>query len=168
MLVVVCFCEPNQTFVPPYFGQDEIPQFDFHWSQKIDTAVWRGALTGQKRDGFSIRDIPMLSPKELCLEMHRCRLVLQTARTELVNAKLVGLPGKTDLIPSEIDGTKLYGEKLSYSEMLQHKAIIMLEGNGTYGELCMLGLIENSVSKLSTLIQMSRRVLNGLFTAIQL
>jgi hypothetical protein len=111
---------------------DEIPEFDIIWSQKIDAAIWRGALTGQKRDGFSIRDEKSMTSKEICLQMHRCRLVLKTATSELVNANLVGLPSKIDnIIPEVIDGIKIYGEKASYSEMLQYKAIIMLEGNGT-------------------------------------
>jgi hypothetical protein len=114
-----------------HFGMlDEIPDFDIPWSLKLNAAIWRGALTGQKRDGFSLRERLGLPPKEMCLQMHRCRLVLHTADSDLVNANLVGLPGKKDLIPEMVEGVKLYGEKASYSEMLQFKAIIMLEGNG--------------------------------------
>lgn len=58
--------------------------------------------------------------------MHRCRLALQSASTTLVDAKLVG-PEKW--IPRMIDGIEVYGDKLDYEQMLQYKAIIMLEGN---------------------------------------
>ena len=46
----------------------------------------------------------------------------------------MGLPGKSDRIPKFIDGVQIYGDKASYSDMLQYKAIIMLEGNGKSNE----------------------------------
>jgi hypothetical protein len=109
---------------------DEIAQFDIPWSQKREVAIWRGALTGKKRDGYSVRE-NSITAKEKCLMMHRCRLAYLTAHSGLVDAKLVSLPDRKEVIPEWIDERPLFGEKASYAEMLQYKAIIMLEGNGT-------------------------------------
>jgi hypothetical protein len=109
---------------------EEIVQFDTPWIHKRQAAIWRGALTGQKRDGYSARDKGSITDKDACLMMHRCRLVYHSAKSELVDAKLVSLPGRREAIPKSIGGVPLFGDKASYEEMLQFKAIIMLEGNG--------------------------------------
>jgi hypothetical protein len=109
---------------------DEIFQFDIAWSHKRNKAIWRGALTGKNRDGYSVRHTGSITAKETCLMMHRCRLVYQSAQSNIVDAKIVSLPGRKEAVPSSIDRILLFGEKASYAEMLEFKAIIMLEGNG--------------------------------------
>lgn len=110
-----------------HFGMmDQIPAADRPWSEKKDAAVWRGALTGIFRDGFKLGMAKSLSEREICMKMHRCRLALQTAHTPLVDAMLTG---KEKWVSRVVDGVPVYGEKYSYEQMLEYKAIIMLEGN---------------------------------------
>ena len=66
------------------------------------------------------------SEKEVCLMMHRCRLALQTGNSPLIDAQLTG---KEKWIPRVVDGIQVYGDKKTYAEILEYKAIIMLEGN---------------------------------------
>jgi Glycosyl transferase family 90 len=79
------------------------------------------------------------STTALCLTIPRCRLVYQhsknrnsnsnntTSAASLLDAKLTNtfgyVPNVTD------DGTVLVSERTSYSEMLQYKVIVILEGN---------------------------------------
>jgi hypothetical protein len=111
---------------------DDIVVFDIEWSQKRDGAIWRGALTGRKRDGYRVRNTDSMTAKKTCLLMHRCRLVYHCAHSSIVDAKLVSLPGRNDVVPDSIQGVDLFGEKASYADMLEYKAIIMLEGNGAF------------------------------------
>jgi len=66
--------------------------------------------------------------------MHRCRLVYNTAHSNLVDAALTKPSRKDGLwqVPGfheEIGDIRLVGDFRSYQEMLEFKAIIMLEGN---------------------------------------
>jgi hypothetical protein len=123
---------------------DQIPEHDIPWSNKKDAAIWRGALTGRKRDGFSILTAASQTPRERCLQMHRCRLVLSHSGSTVIDAKLVGIAADFSPLPSVIDGVELYGEKASFQDMLQYKAIIMLEGNDVSSGL-KWALFSNSV-----------------------
>lgn len=117
---------------------DEIPANDIPWSEKKDAAIFRGALTGMKRGGFrviqeSLKGVDKLS---LCLSMQRCRMVYNSHNSTLVNASLTGTLMEHShnlidgpVVPAVLNGVPLYGTRMSYSELLQYKALIMLEGN---------------------------------------
>jgi hypothetical protein len=81
-----------------------------------------------ERDGFRHSKMDAVDDKRDCLLMHRCRLVYNTAGSSLVNAILVHVPG-VELGPERIGDIQLYGDALNYQQLLQYKAIIMLEGN---------------------------------------
>jgi hypothetical protein len=125
-----------------HFGMlDEIPAADIPWSEKYDGAVFRGALTGVNRNnrvGTVPKNLADTTTQQttLCLQVQRCRLVYRYRHSTLVNASLVDVLSEQQhhnlVLPSVLDdGTSLFGQRLSYPELLQYKAIIMLEGNGT-------------------------------------
>jgi len=105
-----------------------IPSLDVPWERKKSAAVWRGALTGIFRDGFTLDMFDTKTDKELCMMMHRCKLSFLNHATPLVDAKMV-LGNTKRTIPEVIDGVSVYGNKLNFDQMLAYKAIIMLEGN---------------------------------------
>lgn len=97
----------------------KVEAHDIPWAQKLDRAVFRGSLTGR---------MPMDRPeRERCRSMPRCNLVWQHANSTLVDAKLSKLDGRP--LPNMLDGVLLTGAALSQQELLQFKALIMLEGN---------------------------------------
>lgn len=104
----------------------DIPPADIAWEKKRNMAVFRGGLTGKKRDGFSKELRLNMTDTEMCLVMHRCRLVYQTANSKLVDAKLV--PPVHD-VPESIGNVQIFDKPIPYVESLKYKAIIMLEGN---------------------------------------
>lgn len=118
---------------------DEILDADIPWSDKHDQAVFRGALTGLKRNGFRVvQNLATLTQTTLCIEIQRCRLVYQHRYSTLVNASLVDVLSEQPnnllrdfVVPSVLNEPSLFGQRLSYPELLKYKAIIMLEGNGT-------------------------------------
>jgi hypothetical protein len=125
-----------------HFGMlDEIPAADVPWSEKYDMAVFRGALTGVNRNnrvGTVPKNLADTTTQQttLCLQVQRCRLVYRYRHSTLVNASLVDVLSAQQhhnlVVPSVLDdGTSLFGQRLSYPELLKYKAIIMLEGNGT-------------------------------------
>ena len=117
---------------------DEIPANDIPWSEKKDTGVFRGALTGMKRSGFRVvqESLKGKSKLSLCMFMQRCRLVYRSHNSTLVDASLTGtltyhshnmIDGP--VVPAVLNGVTLYGSRMDYAELLQYKALIMLEGN---------------------------------------
>jgi hypothetical protein len=108
-----------------------ISAFDIPYEQKKDMAVFRGALTGIYRDGYKLHLKGKLSDEEKCLLIHRCRLVYTNAHSKLVDARLVQAKrqDRNHEIPPSIGGVEIYGSKYKYEQMLQYKAIIMVEGN---------------------------------------
>lgn len=127
-----------------HFGMlDEIPVADIPWTDKKDGAIWRGALTGMKRNGFRVVQSATAASTnninnklEMCMSMQRCKLVYTHAASALVNASLVGVVAyhshnmlSEPVVPEVLQGVRLYGPRVSYHEILQYKAIIMLEGN---------------------------------------
>jgi hypothetical protein len=52
--------------------------------------------------------------------------VYNNHKSPLVDALMIG---QEKFVPREVDGVPLYGDKVGYGDMLQYKAIIMLEGN---------------------------------------
>lgn len=110
----------------------DIPSYDIPFEEKKDAAVFRGALTGLYRDGYKATMKGKVNDEEKCKLIHRCRLVYQSARSKLVDARLVHAKrqaGQEQEIPNKIGNIQIYGSKYNYQQMLQYKAIIMLEGN---------------------------------------
>ena len=124
--------------VQRHFGMlDEIPDTDIPWSMKKDGGIFRGALTGMKRNGFRVvKKSVTETQKDLCLQIQRCKFVYEHSDAKLVNASLVGVVAshpnnllRGPVVPEVLDGVRLYGPRLSLSDLLEYKAIIMLEGN---------------------------------------
>lgn len=117
---------------------DHIPGVDIPWSEKKNGGIWRGALTGRKRSVFRVVQSAtnQISKTEMCMNMQRCKLVYLHANSTLVNASLTGVMAvqphtllPEHVIPEVLDGVRLYGPHTSYADLLQYKAVIMLEGN---------------------------------------
>ena len=125
--------------VERHFGLvPDIPSLDRPWSEKKDQAIFRGQFTGHFPNSMSGSDIDKLSAREQCELLQRCRLVYHSASSSsssrtsppLVDAKLAfPIIEVRKNFPSSIDGIELYGERVSIAEMLEYKAIVMLEGN---------------------------------------
>lgn len=125
---------------------DEIPAADIPWGEKVPGAIWRGALTGMKRNGFrvvqtmkananNINDTRTVK-QDLCMNMQRCKLVYQASTSSVVNASLVGVATAhahntfaDPIVPEILDGVRMYGPRATFQDMLRYKAVIMLEGN---------------------------------------
>lgn len=112
-----------------YGMMEEIPDADIPWSKKKDMAVWRGGLTGIFRDGFKLGMLKSKTSREICMLMHRCKLVLMNGNSKLVDAKMTESEKAKKFVPDLIDQIPMYGKKMSYRDMLGYKAIVMLEGN---------------------------------------
>lgn len=118
----------------------EIPLVDIPWSEKQFGAIWRGALTGMKRNGFRVvQKYDSQSKESLCLQIQRCRLVYLYANSTTVNASLVDVMAPQPntmldgpVVPEVLDGIPLFGPRLTYGDMLQYKMIIMMEGTTRY------------------------------------
>jgi hypothetical protein len=105
-----------------HFGLlDKVSREDTPWSLKLNMAVFRGQLTGS-RDGFD----KSKSDKENCYNMRRCRLVYTHANSNLVHARLTSTRKR---LPPTLNGVNLMASKTTIQNLLQYKAIIMLEGN---------------------------------------
>lgn len=117
---------------------DEVQAADLSWDEKYDMAVFRGALTGMKRNGFRVvQNLATHTKKNMCQEIQRCRLVYLHRNSKLVNASLVDVMSEhpnnlisDPVVPSVLNGVSMFGPRLSYAELLKYKAVIMLEGNG--------------------------------------
>ena len=105
-----------------------VDRLDIPWENKIDRAIFRGALTGmqpERHEGDTF--------VELCSAIPRCWFVYQLLHSRnksLVDAKLVRT--EMSLLPDvKVLGPPvgLYGKSVSMKNMLKCKMIIMLEGN---------------------------------------
>jgi Glycosyl transferase family 90 len=123
---------------------ENIPAADVPWRDKKNAAIWRGALTGINRNGTrNMQDLVTSSSTidanqtAVCLTLQRCKLVYEHASSHLVNASLTSVVAyhpnnrfRTSFLPYVLeDGVHLVGPHLSYTDLLQYKALIMLEGN---------------------------------------
>jgi hypothetical protein len=117
---------------------------DTLWSLKINKAVFRGALTGLQ---------PILAKKEKgktvfdnCMLSQRCRLVFQHYKSTLVDARLTPPvpPAALGFINKTVNGVSLFEKRFTMQQMLQYKAIIILEGNDVASGL-KWALLSNSV-----------------------
>jgi Glycosyl transferase family 90 len=123
-----------------HFGRlIDVPAMDTVWEKKRNAAVWRGAMTGRNRGVRKNTQRQQSSADEnkanedLCRQIPRCHLVLQYGNSSLVDARLIRLPKKggtsIDPISSSIYNVSMFGDPMTIEEMLQFKAIVMLEGN---------------------------------------
>jgi len=111
----------------------DVPGNDIPWSRKRNQAVYRGALTGATNEYYVHRIMKDGSPYEMCELMHRCRLVLRSHHSSLVDAGLTGGASRARSRylhnQTTVKGIPLYKPSLSMREMLEYKAIVVLEGN---------------------------------------
>jgi hypothetical protein len=63
-----------------------------------------------------------------CLAMPRCRFVLLSGNSTLLDIRLTSMDTRISM-NSTIDGVELVGMKLSMKDQLRYKAVIMIEGN---------------------------------------
>lgn len=112
----------------------DIPRYDIPWSKKVDSAIFRGELTGVQYDS-------KLSAFENCERLPRCRLVFQNANSKLVDARVTNTFNR---VPEVLSGVNMTGPKLRRFDMLQHKGLIVLEGNDVSSGL-KWSMVSNSV-----------------------
>lgn len=121
------------TYKRHYGMLEEIPQVDIPWKDKKNQAIFRGALTGMKRNGFRVvQNSATHSKEDMCSQIQRCKLVLDHHGSSLVNASLVDVltPHPNNIlvnpvVPPVLRGIELFGPRLTFGELLQYKAIIM-------------------------------------------
>jgi Glycosyl transferase family 90 len=108
-----------------HFGPSRnVAEADIKWDQKLDMAVYRGALTGT--------DKGINGPSEevaFCQNVPRCNLVYRHGNSSYVDAKLVPQGSREGQLSAVVNGVAMFGESMSMSELLRYKAIIMIEGN---------------------------------------
>lgn len=122
-----------------HFGSIQyVERNDTPWSEKRNVAVFRGTLTGTNvRKDIKRSDDDYTN----CMNWIRCRLVYQYAGSEVVDAKLTSTIGEVN---STIRGVELKGAVLDMQQMLQYKALLLLEGNDVASGL-KWALFSNSV-----------------------
>jgi Glycosyl transferase family 90 len=118
---------------------NEVVAADIPWHEKRNVAVYRGALTGQNRPThtkYRRPDNPInvsleeeMEEIEWCQEMPRCNLVLRYGHSPYVDAKLVANRLKPNHILPVLQNVSMFGNSMPIPELLQYKAIIILEGN---------------------------------------
>lgn len=138
----------------------DIATWDVAWDVKKNAAIFRGKLTGNYPVPYYTNEgnISEATVHERCRLLERCWIVYQhvAKNSTLVDAKLTlpFTPNNRKLIPRflalENGGdtadslVDLYADTVSLSEMLQYKALIMLEGNDVSSGL-KWALFSNSV-----------------------
>lgn len=121
-----------------HFGPlKRVKRNDIPWDRKLNQAVFRGGPTGNHPAAF----YSAKTERDRCLVMERCRLVLLSGNSALLDT---GLNGSYSRMNSTIDGVKLSGKKMSMKDQLRYKAIIMIEGNDVASGL-KWALMSNSV-----------------------
>ena len=105
----------------------EILRDDVPWREKRDVALFRGALTGARE----VFDREVLSDREVCLSIPRCRLVLLHKGSDLVDAKLTSTADvpMSDFLQKGSLFVEERKNKMPYKEQLGYKALIVMEGN---------------------------------------
>jgi Glycosyl transferase family 90 len=95
-------------------------------------AIYRGGLTGMNRKRTTSSNHRENEMEELiwCQQIPRCNLVLQHGNSNYVDAKLVQYRSEAEYrVQPVLQNTSMFGNSMKFQEMLQYKAIIMLEGN---------------------------------------
>eukprot|EP00980_Cylindrotheca_fusiformis_P016551 scaffold4963_cov87-Cylindrotheca_fusiformis.AAC.1 len=104
-------CYPkNRQLLKTVHSSDVSQDWDTPWNEKIEKAIFRGQLTGAK--GFYRKS---RSDMENCMDMKRCRLVYNHAKSKLVDAKLTSTRRK---VPETLNGVELVTSKSSPEELL--------------------------------------------------
>ena len=122
---------PRHYAILPQVEKNDIP-----WSLKINKAVFRGALTGLTNE-----EARKHTDFYNCMFSQRCRLVFQHDKSTLVDARLSRTLG---FVNETVKGVSLIGQLFTMQQMLQYKAIIILEGNDVASGL-KWALLSNSV-----------------------
>jgi Glycosyl transferase family 90 len=117
---------------------NDVNDADISWEKKLDMAVYRGALTGRNKAKQNSKGL------KFCSSVPRCNLVYQTGNSSLVDAKLVPYRDFKYPMSDPLNGVAMFGSSMTMAEMLQYKAIIMLEGNDVSSGL-KWALFSNSV-----------------------
>jgi hypothetical protein len=101
---------------------------DIPWQDKKRMAVFRGVLTGARPKGFFEKE---MSEMDRCMSLRRCKLAYNSVNSTIVDARLVArlVAFPKQVVVTDLDEVQVFGNRLSLAEMLQFKAIIMLEGN---------------------------------------
>jgi hypothetical protein len=111
---------------------NDVVAADRPWNKKKNMAVYRGALTGTNRvttpPKMNANDKELLDI-DYCQEIPRCSLVFNYGQSDLIDAKLVASKTKDERIPAKLQNITMYGNSMNFQQMLEYKAIIMLEGN---------------------------------------
>ena len=111
---------------------NDVVAVDRPWNRKKNMAVYRGALTGTNRVTSTAKmnkDDKELLNVVYCQEIPRCSLVFNHINSEYVDAKLVASKIKDERIPATLRNVTMFGNGMNFQQMLEYKAIIMLEGN---------------------------------------
>ena len=121
----------NLNFPRLFEHTNEVAQSDCFWENKMNGAIFRGAMTGTVKP---IRDMN-INDMTKCQHIERCRFVMQYANSTKVNAKLSA--GKTQhsfyfTNPKVIAGIPIVMEEhIPLVDQLKYKALIFLDGAGT-------------------------------------
>lgn len=107
------------------------------WEKKKNMGIFRGELTGRYPANLTAEELEKLAPEERCHLLDRCWFVYSHDSSQWVDAKLATPITESRMIPRFMNRTsrnitsqiELYSEPMSMNELLQYKALIMLEGN---------------------------------------
>ena len=122
-----------------YAPTADVAKNDRPWREKRNLALYRGAMTGIRRVEESWTET--MTDFEKCFKFIRCQLVYLLANSTLVDAKVTKTFG---FLPDMVDGVRIVSDRMSMSDQLAYKAIIMLEGNDVSSGL-KWALLSNSV-----------------------
>ncbi|KAL7557671.1 hypothetical protein ACA910_021094 [Epithemia clementina (nom. ined.)] len=140
-----------------YFGPlYKIANEDRDWNDKIDAAVFRGAITGGPAHSDELLfgsdpEINRLFEAESndtakCLQIPRCRLVYFYANSTRIDAGLTEHKLAHAILkePTNVSGGNLLASDLSMKELLKYKMLILIDGNDMASGL-KWGLLSRSV-----------------------
>ncbi|KAL7562938.1 hypothetical protein ACA910_019485 [Epithemia clementina (nom. ined.)] len=136
-----------------HFGLlSQVAQSDSEWHDKLNAAVFRGAMTGRPSakdwalrlgysdperyrhefwHGYQQHD-EQHNDTAKCLLIPRCHLVFRYADSPLLNVGLTDRDGPVWQFldnPTNVSGVNLLGNPLTLSELLSYKMILVLDGN---------------------------------------
>ncbi|KAL7566915.1 hypothetical protein ACA910_008639 [Epithemia clementina (nom. ined.)] len=141
-----------------YFGPlYKVANEDRDWNDKIDAAVFRGAITGgpASSDELLFGSDPEINRRfeaesndtAKCLQIPRCRLVYFYANSTRINAGLTEHKLAHEILkdPTNVSGVNLLAPgKESMNEQLKYKMLIFIDGNDMASGL-KWGLLSRSV-----------------------
>jgi hypothetical protein len=105
-----------------HYGRlDGVAAADTMWKRKHNKTVFRGVLSGGATPKFL-----NASHLDACLYFPRCRAIYNSYDSALVDARL---SVKRRGFPEMIEGRNIIGGKMSMTELLRYKGLLILEGN---------------------------------------